>query len=222
MKLNLKNEQGFTLIETLLSLLISSFVLLLLTGGILQTAAIRDTIASNAQTSHRRDFITGDRQIEWHIFLNQLENYLQGTYDPQISNLEFYLKEKTSVDTGYRVVQYRRDPNRLNFSRRTDNGNQRMLTGIKDLQFDGDNGWLILEVQFDNGDQFRNRIWVESWAGHEELKEEGEIDDESKKEERIGEKTPESQTPESEIPKVEVTEEALMEESAVEEKDESE
>lgn len=169
----LKSEQGFTLIETLISLFVSAFVLLLLTGGILQIVAVRDTLISNAQESRRANSITGDRQVEWHIFLNQLENYLQDTYEPVIGQNEFEVKEPTNTDRGNRVVFYRRDAtNKTNFSRRTINGNHRMLTGVNNIAFNQSGGWLLIEVFFMNGDQYTGHIFIDSWIEKEKFEKE--------------------------------------------------
>lgn len=160
----LKDEQGFTLLETLLSLLISSFVIMLLTGGLLNVVAIRDTLVNNAQKSGNTNQITGDRQVEWHIFLNQFENYLQGSYEPEVSSNHIHVKEENSNEKGYQNVYYRIDGSTSNFSRRESNGYHRMLTNIQKIHFTHEeNGWLEAETLFANGQTFSGKIWIESW-----------------------------------------------------------
>lgn len=189
-----KNEKGFTLLETLISLLISSLVIMLLTSGLLQVVSIRDTMASNAQASNRTNLITGDRHVEWHIFLNQLESYLQGSYDPKVADDTIHVKEPVVFDREFQEVLYRIDANAINFSRRESNGYQRMLTGITKLNFTREGGWLNAGVIFVNGDRFDGRIWVESWVEKLEEEEEEEeeqtkesIPEDEKKDERINE-----------------------------------
>lgn len=176
MKPILKNEEGFTLLEALISLLISSFVILLLTGSLLNVVSIRDTMTRNAQMSDKSNIITGDRQVEWHIFLNQLENYLQGTYEPTVHKNDIQVKEIADNKGGFKESTYRIDgTNQTRFSRRTSNGYHRMLTDIEQLEFVQDGGWLNVAVIFLNGDIFSGRIWIESWVEKlEDLEEEDE------------------------------------------------
>ena len=182
MKPNLKNEQGFTILETLISLFVSSFVIMLLTGGLLNVMSIRDTMVNNAQNSSRTNQISGDRQVEWHIFLNQLESYLQGSYDPEVLSNHIKVKvPKTTISKGYQDIFYRIDGSTSNFSRRDSNGYHRMLTEIQKIDFTQEDGWLEAEVTFSNGQTFRGRIWVESWVERSD-----EVEEEEEKESETG------------------------------------
>lgn len=184
MKPNLKNEQGFTILETLISLFVSSFVIMLLTGGLLNVMSIRDTMVNNAQNSSRTNQISGDRQVEWHIFLNQLESYLQGSYDPEVLSNHIKVKvPKTTISKGYQDIFYRIDGSTYNFSRRDSNGYHRMLTEIQKIDFTQEDGWLEAEVTFSNGQTFRGRIWVESWVEIIDEVEEEEEEEEEKESE---------------------------------------
>lgn len=184
MKPNLKNEQGFTILETLISLFVSSFVIMLLTGGLLNVMSIRDTMVNNAQNSSRTNQISGDRQVEWHIFLNQLESYLQGSYDPEVLSNHIKVKEpKTTISKGYQDIFYRIDGSTYNFSRRDSNGYHRMLTEIQKVDFTQEDEWLDAEVTFSNGQTFRGRIWVESWVEIIDEVEEEEEEEEEKESE---------------------------------------
>lgn len=184
MKPNLKNEQGFTILETLISLFVSSFVIMLLTGGLLNVMSIRDTMVNNAQNSSRTNQISGDRQVEWHIFLNQLESYLQGSYDPEVLSNHIKVKvPKTTISKGYQDIFYRIDGSTYNFSRRDSNGYHRMLTEIQKVDFTQEDEWLDAEVTFSNGQTFRGRIWVESWVEIIDEVEEEEEEEEEKESE---------------------------------------
>ena len=137
---------------------------MLLTGGLLNVVAIRDTLVNNAQISGNTNQIIGDRQVEWHIFLNQLENYLQGSYEPEVLNNQIHVKEEKLTEKGYQNIYYRIDGNTSNFSRRESNGYHRMLTDIQNIYFTcEENGWLDAEVLFANGQTFSGKIWIESW-----------------------------------------------------------
>lgn len=149
--------------------MVSSLVLLLLTGGLLQIIAIRKTMTSYAQeVSNNTEMIKGDRQVEWHIFLNQLEYHLQGTYEPEAQGSTLTVKEKMNTTQGYRIVRFKRDTNNVNFSKQLNSGNERMLTSIRSLQLNVENEWLILEVTFLNGEKYTGKINVDSWRVNKE------------------------------------------------------
>lgn len=214
-----KDDDGFTLLETLISLLISTFVIMLLTGGLLNIVSIRDTMAKNAQTSNKSNIITGDRQVEWHIFLNQMENYLQDSYEPEVTGSNIYVKEPL-IDGGVQNVIYRTDANSINFSRRLSSGYHRLLTGITKLHFTREGGWLIADVTFENGDTFSGRIWTASWI-EEDVEEEEEEEEENVEEGEEKEELEEGEAEEEE--KQEVIEEQPNEKtSETEDEDEDE
>src|SRR5699024_6624881 len=94
MDMNLRNESGFTLLEALIVLMMSSSIMLLLVGGLLQITKINQKIIDDSQFIEETvETVAGDRQIEWHLFLNQLEFELQGSINPVVS------RAVLSVDT---------------------------------------------------------------------------------------------------------------------------
>lgn len=170
MRVNLSKQDGFTLLEALISLAISSLVLLLLTSGIVQTSKIRDILVNDSQKSQDSwEVISGDRQLEWHLFINQLEHYLQGTKNPRITTNGFVVDEWDEGINRFTDVWYvRLDINRTIFIRRKSSGNQRLLTGLATVHFKEDKeGWLSLKVEFQNGEIYEGKVWVESWSENE-------------------------------------------------------
>lgn len=166
MKLNLiKNESAFSLLESLLALMLSSLILLLLNITVAQLSKIEDLLVLNNQsiTSSSRK-IRASRQIEWHIFLAQFESYLKDT------KLLSWNKRKITVEeldktTGKLVkVSYQRAlSGNLNFYRNKNNGYNELLMGIKDYQLEVIENCLILSFIFQNGEEYEAKIWVESW-----------------------------------------------------------
>lgn len=171
MKFILSEQDGFTLIEALISLMLSSVIILLLSGGILQAGKVKEVIVADAQNDiyHTSD-VVGDRQIEWHLFLNQFENYLQGTINPRVVGSSITVSEWNEEVNRYTDVVYSRpESNQLNFARRNMGGHNRMLSRIGTLSFKQKLGWLQIEVRFLNGEEYQGRIWIESWVKEEAL-----------------------------------------------------
>lgn len=179
MKLNLTKEAGFTLLEALIALMLSSIIILLLSASITQAGSIQQILINDSeQNSNSSDIVRGDRQVEWHLFLNQLENYLEGTKNPYVPGLYFTVEEWDEERDRYTTIRYERRGALENFTRSKMGGTNRMLTGINTLKFEQQGGWLLLDFQFKNGEEYRGRIWVDSWTKEEEEKyEESEEDD---------------------------------------------
>lgn len=166
MNINLNDEKGFTLLEAMIVLMLTSSILLLLTGSLLQANSINQKMVSDAQFyPETQNTVSGDRQIEWHIFLNQLENYLQGTFNPKVSRSYLEVSENDeSLDRPKQVIYKQPDSgNRRTLLQYKNNGNVRMLTSIEKPGFSKDGGWLILNFKFRNGETYTGRIWVDSW-----------------------------------------------------------
>lgn len=150
--LSLKNnEQGFTLLEVLVSLSITSLCILLISSSVMHVRDIRQGIEE-------------DYQIEWHIFLNQLEFYLQE------SDLVSVTRDRLEVispeeETGRkREVRYERHFRMIR--RRVGNdGHQPMLRGLEQFAFSKEENMLILYALFQNGEEYQTKIWIDNWDG---------------------------------------------------------
>lgn len=168
MDMNLRNESGFTLLEALIVLMMTSSIMLLLVGGLLQTTKINQKIIDDSQfMEETADTVTGDRQIEWHLFLNQLEFELQGSINPVVSRAVLSV-DVIDKDTNNTVkIEYRQPyatGSRRYIHRYKNNGNIRMLSGVEVPRFEKNGNWLILNFSFRNGEKYTGRIWIESWG----------------------------------------------------------
>lgn len=160
------NEEGFTLLEALISLLISTFSLFLITTTLWQASTLKETlVADTLYPYHNRVTITSDRQIEWHIFLNQLEMYLEDTKNPRVYNRRLVIDELNDNHGVYSEVSYQLPTkNTRVFIRRLNNGNQPMLIGASEINLRREEeGWVVIENTFNGEDYYYGRIWVESW-----------------------------------------------------------
>lgn len=165
MKLNLNKEAGFTLLEALVALSLSAMILLLFTSSFIQTKAISDTIVTDSQNlAYQNKNIRGDRQIEWHIFLNQLEQQLTNTELVDFKVDEFTVQEWNEAHTKKETVRYHRTSGGTrSFRRSKSNGHNAMLMDIEKMNFIKNKTCLFLNITFRNGENYRGRIWIESW-----------------------------------------------------------
>lgn len=167
MNMNLNNESGFTLLEALIALMMTSSILLLLVGSLLQANTINQKVITNSQHyQETKNTVAGDRQIEWHLFLNQLENYLQDSFNPIANNGHLEVSEIDEKTNRLTQVVYRQPDSgsRRSILQYKNNGNIRMLTGVERPEFIVEEDWLTLNFKFRNGEIYTGRIWVESWA----------------------------------------------------------
>lgn len=166
MKVCLRNEEaGFTILEALIALMLSSVILLFLGTSLQQLNKINQLVIADAQfvTSEKLK-VRGSRQVEWHMFLNQLEGYLQDTEFVAADSQSFRVNEYFGSEKPSRVKYGCSRSGSLRFYRSKDNGHNIMLTDIKRYQLTVDGQWLILYFTFYNNEKYCGRIWVESWA----------------------------------------------------------
>jgi len=165
MKSILNKEDGFTLLEALIALMLSSMIILLLSGGLLQMDKIRDVIISDSQVvADASGTVEGDRQIEWHLFLNQLENHLDGTNPRDVAASEMSVEEWDEETQKYINVRYGVAKTSTSNFIRDNRGYNRMLSGISNYTLTRQGGLLLLDFTFQNGENYKGRIWIDSWA----------------------------------------------------------
>lgn len=171
MKVNLNtNESGFTLLESLIALLVSSVILLFLHSTILQLRKMNELVIEDAQTvSSSASKVTGSRQIEWHLFLAQLEYYLEDTELLEYNSQELIVNEREKEENHLKRIVYGQAlTGNQNFYRRNNNGYNEMLTDILSYQIKVLDDCLHLSFTFRNQEEYKGRIWVESWKEREE------------------------------------------------------
>lgn len=159
------NESGFTLLESLISLMLSSIILLLLTSTILQLSKMNELVIADAQNvSASQSKIYGSRQIEWHIFLTQLEAHLQDTKLVEYHSNRIIVIEKNKENGREQKIRYgQAQTGNKNFYRSNNNGYNEMLTNIQNFNVDISGDCLKLLFTFQNGEQYKGRIWIEGW-----------------------------------------------------------
>lgn len=164
------NESGFTLLESLISLMVSSIILLFLYSSITQLAQMNRLIIEESQSvSSAKNKITTSRQIEWHLFLTQLEHYLKGTELIEINSKEIIVNEKDKKNHQTQRIRYgQARTGNQNFYRSKNNGYNELLTEILDYKISRLDYWLVLSFTFRNQEKYEGRIWVESWREKEE------------------------------------------------------
>ncbi|WP_347299186.1 competence type IV pilus minor pilin ComGF [Dolosigranulum savutiense] len=144
--MNWKNDQGFTLLEVIVALSITSLCLLLLSSGISSLAKAQEGIET-------------DRQIDWHMFVNQFEYYIEGSELMTFEPGQLVVREEDQEVVEYREING-------NFIRRRKNGTQQMIMDIEQLTLHRRGNAMTITGVFPSGEVYEARIWVSSW--HEE------------------------------------------------------
>lgn len=142
--LKLKNNKGFTLVESLFALMVNSLVLLLV-GTTLQTMLKTE------------DFMENQKQnIEWHIFLNQVENDVTDKKMTKVLPYEVILEENQTKDK----ITYTLSAAKIRWLR-NGTGYVPMLNEVKNVKFHEIENGLLIESHFKNGQILRGSMAIE-------------------------------------------------------------
>lgn len=139
----LRNREGFTLLEVMVSLSITSLCFILLSTGVRQIKTVREQVKN-------------DNQIEWHLFMNQLEYYLQDSR--LVDNYGDRLVVQEFIEGKHETVQYMHTGNF--FIRRYNSGTQPLLTNVSQVYFTVDQDDLLVEGRFYNGEKYQAHIGI--------------------------------------------------------------
>ncbi|GAA0352601.1 competence type IV pilus minor pilin ComGF [Alkalibacterium iburiense] len=146
-RLNGRNkEEGFTLLEVLLTLSIMSICVLFFSLALTQFKTVRASVKD-------------DRQIEWHLFLNSMENDMKESELRQMTqtSLSVYtVDEKTNkrVTVTYRL-------NRDEMIRSVTGGYEPILINVSKAHYEKLSDQRVrLNVTFHNGEEFTANIKV--------------------------------------------------------------
>ncbi|MDT2639237.1 competence type IV pilus minor pilin ComGF [Enterococcus dongliensis] len=134
----LKNN-GFTLMECLVSLLMLSGLLLLLSSLITHIHKIEQGLS-------------GYHQLEWEIFLLQLDNEMANLQYEQTTSREIWTK---TVDKKPVVIKKQQDK----IIKSQSNGYQPLLTGVKQFVCQENNHGVDFSVTFTDGKQ-KKGTWI--------------------------------------------------------------
>ena len=142
----LKN-QGFTLLESVVSL----YVLVLCVSLIGFTA-------SQYQTIRKQTFL--DRQLEWHLFLNQFEYEIKDLVfkDTTENKVRF---EEWNAGKLSRIIVYQKDLKKANLIKTTDSGGyQPLLMKVSKVTFIKKDDFLVIQAVFSNKEKYKAQIKI--------------------------------------------------------------
>ncbi|TFI62108.1 hypothetical protein CKN63_11680 [Carnobacterium divergens] len=135
----LTNQKGFTLIETLCALFILVLSISLLSISVSQFQLIR-----------RQTF--QDRQLEWHLFLNQLEKEWQNQIVVKVT------QDNIQTENAKGMISYYENYQKMVRKRTIKGGHQPLLVKVESLTFQKNANSIVLEVQFENQERYRNQL----------------------------------------------------------------
>lgn len=142
--LKTRNRRAFTLVESLFALMINSLVILLV-GMIFQTILKTESFMVNQK-----------QNIEWHIFLNQIENDVVDKKITKVLSYEVALEEDLTKDK----ITYTLSAAKIRWLR-NGTGYVPMLNKVMDVKFTEIENGLSIKSHFKNGQILRGSIAVE-------------------------------------------------------------
>ena len=140
-----RNSRGFSLVESLLALFINSLVLILLGHVFSSLQLIQTTLHS-------------DKNIEWHLFLNQVENDINTKTLTKKREHELTFLEKKSTD----VISYEWRNSEV-VRTKNSSGYVPMISKLKSVRYDdkSSNQLVGVRINFINGQILEGTIKVE-------------------------------------------------------------
>ncbi|GAB2492338.1 competence type IV pilus minor pilin ComGF [Alkalibacterium psychrotolerans] len=142
-----RSDEGFTLIELLVTLSVTSISVLLFSAALTQLITLRN---------HTHD----DRQIEWHLFLNQLEYDMKDNVLRDVVANRIRMWEVTDGVVQSDVIAYNLNTNKRYVRTRNGTGQQLMLLKIESMSLKRDGNRIDIHVTFQNGEAYSGRIKV--------------------------------------------------------------
>lgn len=142
-----RNEQGFTLLELLVTLSVTSISVLLFSAALTQLSAVRNRT-------------NDDRQIEWHLFLNQLEYDMKDNVLRDVVSNRIRMWEVVDGEVQNNTIAYNLNSNNRYVRTRNGAGQQLMLMKIERLSLSRTGDQIQIRVVFQNGERYSARIKV--------------------------------------------------------------
>lgn len=140
------NNKGFTLLESLMSLFITSLSIFLISLSIQQ---VNELMA----------FPQMDGQYEWHLFLHQVENDRLGGPILEVNPKSFAFMAETSSGIQKTWYEFFRNQKGGQIRRRPrSGGHMPMLIGLKEARVEEFEAYFILHVTFESGESYSARI----------------------------------------------------------------
>nr|WP_281173148.1 competence type IV pilus minor pilin ComGF [Carnobacterium funditum] len=142
------NEQGFTLLESIVSL----YVLVICVSLIGFTA-------SQYQSIRKQTFL--DRQLEWHLFLNQFEYEIKELVFKDITASKVRFEEQDAAGRVRRLIVYQKDLNKTTLIKTTESGGyQPLLMKVSRVTFTKNGDFLVIQVSFLNKESYKAQVKI--------------------------------------------------------------
>lgn len=138
------NHKGFTLIEAVTALFVFTLCFSLFSIAVKQLHTVR-----NAQQS--------DRQLEWHLFLNQFEYDIKNFQLFEVTTSKAAFTQLVKGAESPEKITYRRDMQKL-VRQVGSQGHQPMLMKLRKLTFQLKGSFLVIQAEFMNGEKYQSQI----------------------------------------------------------------
>lgn len=141
----IRSDDGFTLIEMLVSLTITCLCFQLVTGIV-------------DQTLHFNEHLQDTTRQQWHLCLNQLEHYLNRPTIEIVNITRKTITVRSIADKNKDDIAYIRKDNSSNFGLKP--GHQPFMVDVRLVEFYREDNYLRLELTLINGDQVSGLIYL--------------------------------------------------------------
>lgn len=145
-----RNEEGFTLIEALLALFVTSIIFLLMASGIFQGRQLQPLVEDHSQ-------------LEWHLFLNQFEAYLKDSEFVRLTRRKLQTKEKTSTSKRPVAISYQQNNQAFIRTKASGAGYQPLLLNVKHINFSRQQDQIEITVEFLDHSKRTGKLFIKEW-----------------------------------------------------------
>lgn len=138
------NNRAFTLIEAVTALFVFSLCV-----SLFSIAGKQLQVVQKAQQS--------DRELEWHLFLNQFEYDIQQFRLYEVTSAKATFVQVTNSGESQKKVTYKRELQKL-IRQVGGQGYQPMLMKLRKFTFELKGAFLVIHVEFLNGEKYQSQI----------------------------------------------------------------
>lgn len=115
--------------------------------------------ASQYQTIRKQTFL--DRQLEWHLFLNQFEYDIKDLVFKDATSNKVRFDERDTSSNVKRIIVYQKDMKKTNLIKTTESGGyQPLLMKVSKVTFIKKGDFLIIQVVFLNKESYKAQIKI--------------------------------------------------------------
>lgn len=144
-------EDGFTLFEAMLTLLVTCIVFLLISSGLFQGRVAQKVMEDQ-------------NQIKWHLFLNQWESYLTEAELEKLTTKQLLTKEFAASNSEEReTFVYKKSGNAFIRTKLSGGGYQPLVLDVRTVNISRCEGQIEICICLNDGTVQKGKIYIDEW-----------------------------------------------------------